>query len=46
MVQAAAGDDLLAAAGFAFDEHGEGRVGVLLHLNPELLDGRAATDER
>ena len=30
VVQAAAGDDFLAAAGFAFDQYREGRVCVLL----------------
>jgi hypothetical protein len=41
-----AGDDLLAAAGFAFDQHREGRVGVLPQLQAQLLHRRAVADQR
>ena len=45
VVQARAGNDLLAAAGFAFDQHRKRRVGVLLKLNPQLLYRRAVANQ-
>jgi hypothetical protein len=44
-VQAAAGDDLLAAAGFALDQHREGGVGVLPDLRAQLLHGDAVAEQ-
>jgi len=44
-VQAATGDDLLAAAGLALDQHGEGGVAVLLDLRAQLLHGFAVAEQ-
>jgi hypothetical protein len=44
-VQAAAGDDLLAAAGFALDQDREGGIGVLADLGAQLLHGHAVAEQ-
>ena len=41
----AGGDPLLAAARFAFDQHGKGRSGVLLGLLAQLVHRRAGADD-
>jgi len=41
----AGGDALLAAAGFAFDQHRKGRGGVLLDLLAQLVHRRAVADD-
>jgi len=40
------GGKFLATARFTFDEHREGRVGVLLQLQAQALHGRAFTEQR
>ena len=45
LVQAAAGDDVLAAAGFALDQHREAEVGVLRELQAQALHRQAVADQ-
>ena len=45
LVQAAAGDDVLAAAGFAFDEDREAQVRVLGELQAQALHRQAVADQ-
>ena len=45
LVQAAAGDDVLAAAGFAFDEDREAEVRVLGELQAQALHRQAVADQ-